>query len=1613
MKKNLKNILFYCLLFLSYIQLSAQITGPIPVGPDEPIGPGPIGPANPSISCEFTFQLKLNGVAFTGNVPAEGAVVDLIIDKQGGCDLNIDSPLLPVGEEEEPPPVGGPLPPTVTNPRFGRSIKYKGIFSGKYKYEITIIPNTTGSVIDHSFILKMIPFINGVPTNSATIEVITSPNVILVQSGNSNPTHDYFYKDVDEDGFGAGAEEFLEIVNAPNGYVNNNLDKCPNEFGVGNGCPDHENDLEFNYVRSSSYDIDGRLIGESKAYFDDLGKGVQTQTYDVKRRKIWATETRYDAQGRPALQTMSAPVKVDSSPGNFEYQDSFIQTVNGTFTNADFEADNKIENPTIVSSEENTLGWYYSTANDSEPLQDITTRPYSRTIYSDLMPGSVKQTIGGNKINGQWKRGYSFSMPAAQEMQYVFGYTAFPKNPEVAATYDNISTIADDANNYVVWLRATKTVVEDIHENESVVFTDADGKTLGAARSGWRNNSRTRTTAPKQYEVLSLIGEQKYVDIHIPAGCNNTAQLLGAASNYKVYDLKTEQEVAVSELQKKGFYRIEYTGTKTFTKKSNLTYIKSDGTIHAVEGNAAVGVRYKLNYYDFSLNEYNDIGQLTTSLQPIGFDDACFNGGKVKGTVAHKEHSKSTFTYDVLGQLVTTTSPDEGTANFKYRKDGQIRFSQNSKQAIAGEFSYTNYDELGRPVESGVFKETNSIKFITSDNLLENVLKDITIDDDGLPNQDCKEQHFTTYDFLDDKTDLNSVHTSYVNPSFLAGNVAKTSNENSITYYSYDVYGRVQWIVQKLIGFSDNDKYVTIDYEYDPVTSQVLQVIFQKYVAAEKFIHRYTYDVDSQELVKVETSTNGTNYTTHADYEYYETGAMKRTVLAKDNHNPNGIQGIDYVYNLAGQLKAINHPNLNTEANRSVSEGRAGEDLFGMTLDYYNGDYRRDTSRFTSNPTNEDQYNGNIKAMAWNTDLDINTDKLQYSYKYDRNNWLTEANFHAGNNSQSNAPENLFINSEITSTYVGEATNSIILQPGFEVKASNSLTFSAKTVSGSTNGSFAADDYKVYGLQYDANGNITHLNRNKNTEGVSNEMDKLTYHYDIENKPNQLLRVQDDVTNPTNAEDIKNQGALNNYRYNDIGQLTNNEEEQVSYEYNVSGLVTLVKYNGKNKVRFYYNDKNFRTKKVSYKNDGTTVEKTTIYVRDLAGQVLAIYEDQIQKELPIYGASRLGVYNKTTNTSVYQLTDHLGNVRAVIAKDGNGNAAAITSATDYYPFGMAMPNRKWGANGYRYAYQGQEVDPETGKEAFQLRLWDGRIGRWLTTDPAGQYASPYMGMGNNPISRIDPDGGMDGPGDGCCGDVDGGFLDEVVIGGKSNNFTGYEPTTRDWEILDLLRINSPTTYSNIKSRYDSGNYYKLGGGNWGGFSSQFEQGWSGRNNYPNSGTAEFWSNFSAATIGGTLTLATGSTLGASQAIKGSFNLGYNYLFGSGTSGTSTAASGNLQFGTRPDIFLDNASLAKPLEGFLDVAVHGSSNWVRVGNVNVTAPRLAQMIMSDRQFVSQSIRLLSCHTGSLSNGFAYQLSRELGVGVIAPNHLIWAHPSGALTIGPTALVNTGRFIGFGF
>ncbi len=87
----------------------------------------------------------------------------------------------------------------------------------------------------------------------------------------------------------------------------------------------------------------------------------------------------------------------------------------------------------------------------------------------------------------------------------------------------------------------------------------------------------------------------------------------------------------------------------------------------------------------------------------------------------------------------------------------------------------------------------------------------------------------------------------------------------------------------------------------------------------------------------------------------------------------------------------------------------------------------------------------------------------------------------------------------------------------------------------------------------------------------------------------------------------------------------------------------------------------------------------------------------------------------------------------------------------YEPFGALLPGRNYSSGSSRFLFQGQEHDDEiygtTGTSYdFGARLYDPRLGRWLSLDPLAAESpekSPYNFVSNNPISRIDKDGQID------------------------------------------------------------------------------------------------------------------------------------------------------------------------------------------------------------------------------------------------------------------------------
>ena len=117
--------------------------------------------------------------------------------------------------------------------------------------------------------------------------------------------------------------------------------------------------------------------------------------------------------------------------------------------------------------------------------------------------------------------------------------------------------------------------------------------------------------------------------------------------------------------------------------------------------------------------------------------------------------------------------------------------------------------------------------------------------------------------------------------------------------------------------------------------------------------------------------------------------------------------------------------------------------------------------------------------------------------------------------------------------------------------------------------------------------------------------------------------------------------------------------------------------------------------------------------------------------------------NHSTDTTYYAVKDHLNSVIAFVDESGN-----IAERYEYDAYGNTQVFNAEGAEigrsaiGNRYAFQGREIDWETGLYYFRARWYDPDTGRWCSKDPLGIAGglNLYEAFGNNAVNFIDPFG---------------------------------------------------------------------------------------------------------------------------------------------------------------------------------------------------------------------------------------------------------------------------------
>lgn len=824
--------------------------------------------------------------------------------------------------------------------------------------------------------------------------------------------------------------------------------------------------------------------------------------------------------------------------------------------------------------------------------------------------------------------------------------------------------------------------------------------------------------------------------------------------------------------------------------------------------NTSLMAEMNRNEFHYTLYYYGQDGNLLATVPPAGTkplsptDAATVPGNRNASNPQPADHLlKTTYEYNSLNQVIKQNTPDGGTSQFIYDQLGRLILSQNAQQATTGKTSYTLYDRLGRIYESGEME-------INTGNAVYTSLMTMFNSQPYVPYAQYLEWYndakpVATFRYITrtyyDQVKFNNAALQGLFAGIqqnLRHRIASITLEeedadkteagyNSALHYSYDVLGNVNILVSENNHAGTayaNQKYKTVHYDYDLVSGKVNKVNYQK-GKTDQFVYKYTYDAENR-IKNLFSSKDDIVYTQEAQYEYYLHGPLARTIYGEDN-----VQGIDYAYTLQGWLKGINASTLD----KGYDMGRDGDqtlasninsktatDAIALTLKYHQNDYKQiarttlpveatmSSAGLGSNPL----YNGNISSSI------VSLSKMTpqgYQYTYDQLNRLVGM----GSYVTPSAKGNDFSGATLSADYA----ESIQYDPN-----GNILKY-FRNMNNATPGASNMDDL-AYQYYYYPAGSTTPVEYDPLSPPIFSAGDRLT---------NQLASVRDALGAPVlTGKDIGTQSP-DNYKYDEIGNLIRDDQEGLDIEWTPTGKIAKITNNNNGQIiTFAYDPMGNRIMKTV--NDGGQ-EKRTYYTRDAQGNPLAIYANAYNEvpvgddpnapnpigpapdqlwwiESPLYGSSRIGsvmprievantndpntdwIRNYFKGKRQYELTNHLGNVLATIKDEKRQMQLSsgtnidfyepiIYNATDYYPFGMPMPNRTYSlsSNSYRFGFNGQEKDDEIYGEGnlntAEFWEYDTRIGRRWNIDPMFQQDpdwSPYRVFYNNPLFYNDPDG---------------------------------------------------------------------------------------------------------------------------------------------------------------------------------------------------------------------------------------------------------------------------------
>lgn len=657
---------------------------------------------------------------------------------------------------------------------------------------------------------------------------------------------------------------------------------------------------------------------------------------------------------------------------------------------------------------------------------------------------------------------------------------------------------------------------------------------------------------------------------------------------------------------------------------------------------------------------YDNLGNLRCVMQPEGvktLSNPSVNW-QLSSIILNEQCFR--YEYDNSSRMIVKKVPGAGEVYLVYDKRDRMVMSQDALMRIDNKWLVTKYDELNRPIETGLWATADAATALWIQGKTAALPFPVT----GSNYEKLTETHYDDYSGL--PAPLSNTYLATWNSHFAA-------TSNSIWPYpqmpvqSIATLGLVTWSAVKVLGTSATFLYTASIYDdkgrviqvqstnekggTDVLTTQyswagqpLMLVQKQQITGASAQITtgvaKMNYD-ELGRLVKTEKKVANTNvnsgvmpavYTITGQSEYNALGQLKKKAIGQQkdgsgNYTTTPIETLDYDYNIRGWMLGANR-----EYARDLPEKQ--NNYFGFDLGY-----DKINNNLVGNQTyNAAQYNGNITGMVWKSKGD--GEKRKYDFSYDGANRLLKGDF-------------------------SQYTGSVFSQDA-------GVNYNIKIGDG------ANPD-----LSYDYNGNIKRMQQWGLKTTGSTQIDDMLYTYYTGTNKLQAVTEQNAGTADHKLGDFTDKNTTaTDYGYDRNGNMVTDLNKNITgttgvelgsgaITYNYLNLPQLITVADKGTITYTYDAAGNKLRKITTDN---TVNPAKITTTDyIAGMV---YENNA---LQFLGQEEGRIRLSTVNSQPvfvydYMIKDHLGNVRMVLTEEqkidkypvASLEDAKITTEDDYY-----------------------------------------------------------------------------------------------------------------------------------------------------------------------------------------------------------------------------------------------------------------------------------------------------------------------------------------------------------